>query len=95
MAVMEAMMVLYSKEVATGDRVEAAIQRFCHHGHGRAAQADPHAGLSQLEPEQALLAWLNEAVAALHHKILQERERPPKSVSTPKKPSLKPLTVSI
>lgn len=65
---MEAMMILYAKEVATCDRVQAAIQRFSHH-----ARASPDS--APAEPEYALLSWVREAVAALKQKIKQETEQ--------------------
>lgn len=68
MSMMEAMMILYAKEVATSDRVQAAIQRFSHH-----ARASPDS--APVEPEQALLSWIREAVAALRQKIKQEKEQ--------------------
>ncbi|KAK3922426.1 Patronin, partial [Frankliniella fusca] len=68
MSMMEAMMILYAKEVATCDRVQAAIQRFSHH-----ARTCPD--LAQTEPEFALLSWVREAVAALRLKIKQESQQ--------------------
>lgn len=56
MCVMEALMVLYAREVVTSDRVAAAVQRF---------------GLSQQSAitshEDGLLTWINAACAALNN----------------------------
>uniref|UniRef100_A0A1B6FVT7 Patronin n=1 Tax=Cuerna arida TaxID=1464854 RepID=A0A1B6FVT7_9HEMI len=60
--VMEALMALYAKEVATPDRVLAAVQRFSQ-SHQRPLPADH---------EQALLLWVNEANLALRERIQQE-----------------------
>jgi len=68
------MMILYAKEVATCDRVQAAIQRFSHH-----ARASPDS--APAEPEYALLSWVREAVAALRQKIKQEMEQQGSGVS--------------
>ncbi|KAG8291324.1 hypothetical protein J6590_063361 [Homalodisca vitripennis] len=61
-SVMEALMALYAKEVATPDRVLAAVQRFSQ-SHQRPLPADH---------EQALLLWVNEANLALRERIQQE-----------------------
>lgn len=75
MSMMEAMMILYAKEVATGDRVQAAIERFSHH-----ARSTPDS--APAEPEYALLSWVNEAIAALRQKIKQESEQHGNGVSS-------------
>lgn len=56
-------MALYAKEVATPDRVVAAVQRFSQHAASAPLPADH---------EQALLLWVNEANAALRERIHQE-----------------------
>ncbi|XP_026293230.1 patronin isoform X4 [Frankliniella occidentalis] len=79
MSMMEAMMILYAKEVATCDRVQAAIQRFSHH-----ARASPD--LAQTESEFALLSWVREALAALRQKVKQEREQQGNGDNQPRTP---------
>lgn len=54
MSVIEALMVLYAREVVTMDRVAAAAQRFG----GTAPQIQHH--------EDGILAWINAACAALN-----------------------------
>lgn len=63
MTVMEAVMTLYTKEVATPDRVLAAVRRFSH-----------NSTISEEPPdhESALVMWINEAVKALRQRICQE-----------------------
>lgn len=78
-SMMEAMMILYAKEVATCDRVQAAIERFSHH-----ARASPDS--APAEPEYALLSWVREAVAALRQKIKQESEQHGGGDNQPKTP---------
>ncbi|XP_034230679.1 patronin isoform X3 [Thrips palmi] len=78
-SMMEAMMILYAKEVATSDRVQAAIQRFSHH-----ARVSPDS--APAEPEYALLSWVREAVAALRQKIKQESEQQGGGDNQPKTP---------
>lgn len=67
MAVIEAMMVLYAKEVVTPDRVIAAIQRFSH---------DRDAGEMKLptDHEEGLILWMRHATLALQRRIHQELE---------------------
>ncbi|KAH8280237.1 hypothetical protein KR018_000766, partial [Drosophila ironensis] len=65
MSVIESLMVLYAKEISSGDRVTAAIRRIS----GSSYQAPP--GQSY---EQALLAWISHACAALKKRILKELE---------------------
>ncbi|XP_054281794.1 patronin isoform X3 [Macrosteles quadrilineatus] len=62
-SVMEALMSLYSKEVATPDRVLAAVNRF--------NLSSPPPPLPP-DHEAALLLWVNEATAALNERIRQE-----------------------
>lgn len=59
-------MTLYAKEVATPDRVVAAVQRFSQN-----SPSPPSIPLPS-DHEQALLLWVNEAVAALRERIRQE-----------------------
>jgi len=62
MAIMEAVMTLYAKEVATPNRVMAAIQRLNHVPH-RTAIVMPE------DHEKAILLWVNRTVEALKHRI--------------------------
>ncbi|XP_067007915.2 patronin [Anabrus simplex] len=66
MAVIEAMMVLYAKEVVTPDRVVAAIQRFSHSLTPSPVDTLP------ADHEEALVLWVNRACAALKQRIEQE-----------------------
>ncbi|XP_072763934.1 patronin isoform X3 [Anoplolepis gracilipes] len=62
MAVIEGLMVLYAKEVVTGDRVVSAIRRF-----------DPQAEVDvPSDHEKGLLLWINHASHALIGKIQSE-----------------------
>ncbi|XP_018059324.1 PREDICTED: patronin isoform X9 [Atta colombica] len=62
MAVIEGLMVLYAKEVVTGDRVVSAIQRF-----------DPQVEVDvPSDHEKGLLLWINHASHALIAKIQSE-----------------------
>ncbi|XP_017078326.1 patronin isoform X12 [Drosophila eugracilis] len=63
MSVIESLMVLYAKEISSGDRVMAAIRRIS----GNNYQA-PN-GQSY---EQALLGWISHACAALKKRIIKE-----------------------
>ncbi|XP_039278881.1 patronin [Nilaparvata lugens] len=65
-SVMEAVMWLYAKEVATPDRVQAAVQRF------PAAPASSAPTAPADNAEQALLTWVRHAVAALSQRIQEE-----------------------
>uniref|UniRef100_A0A1B6CT79 CKK domain-containing protein n=1 Tax=Clastoptera arizonana TaxID=38151 RepID=A0A1B6CT79_9HEMI len=67
MSVMEAVMTLYAKEVATPDRVCAAVQRFRTN-----SQYSTQNNLMPTDHEQALLLWINEAVSALKERTQQE-----------------------
>ncbi|XP_063226734.1 patronin isoform X2 [Bacillus rossius redtenbacheri] len=70
MAVIDAMMVLYAKEVVTPDRVVAAIQRF--------NSGVPVPDRLPADHEDALLLWLNSACAALWRSVEQsEGDRKP------------------
>ncbi|CAH1732677.1 patronin [Aphis gossypii] len=62
MAIMEAVMTLYAKEVATPNRVMAAIQRLNHVPH-RTTIVMPE------DNERAILLWVNRTVEALKHRI--------------------------
>ncbi|XP_066144047.1 patronin-like isoform X5 [Euwallacea fornicatus] len=64
MAVIEAIMLLYAREVITGDRVLAAVNRF---SHGRAPPPQPPSG-----HEQGALLWIQHACDALKERIQQE-----------------------
>lgn len=66
MAVIEAIMFLYAKEVVTPDRVTAAIQRFSHGSSTSPMVSDNH--------EQGLLLWISYTNEALKKKISQEIE---------------------
>lgn len=59
MAVIEALMVLYAREVVTPDRVAAAAQRF-------GAGAPPLSNTPGAPHEDGLLCWINAACAALN-----------------------------
>lgn len=59
MAVIEAMMALYAKEVVTGDRVIAAVQRF----NPELKEQMPH------DHEQGLLLWVQYACTALKKRV--------------------------
>lgn len=63
MTVMEAVMSLYAKEVATSDRVLAAVQRF--------SQTTPLPSMP-VDHEQALLLWISKAMSALKERIAEE-----------------------
>lgn len=67
MSVMEAVMMLYAKEVATPDRVCAAVHRFRHNSQPSAPISSP-----PQDHEHALLLWINEAVSALRERVQQE-----------------------
>lgn len=58
MAVIEALMVLYAREVVTPDRVAAAAQRFGAGAPPLTSSAAPH--------EDGILCWINAACAALN-----------------------------
>lgn len=64
MAVIEATMTLYAKEVVTPDRVSAAVQRFTP-GRGAAPQTSE-------TNEQGLLMWISRACEALRKRVEQE-----------------------
>ncbi|KAF5275691.1 hypothetical protein FQA39_LY06803 [Lamprigera yunnana] len=66
MAVIEAVMILYAREVVTSDQVLAAIQRF-NHGHVPISAAPENY-------EQGLLLWVSHACAALKKRVEQETE---------------------
>lgn len=58
MAVIEALMTLYAKEVTSGDKVHQAI--------GRLTSGTPPPGMSS---EQLLLLWVSHVMAALKHRL--------------------------
>lgn len=62
MTIMEAVMTLYAKEVATPNRVMAAIQRLNHVPH-RTPIVMPE------DHERAILLWVNRIVEALKQRI--------------------------
>lgn len=62
MAIMEAVMTLYTKEVVTPNRVMAAIQRLNHVPH-RTTIVMPE------DYERAILVWVNRTVEALQHRL--------------------------
>lgn len=62
MAIMEAVMTLYAKEVATPNRVIAAIQRLNHVPHTTTIVMPEN-------NEKAILLWVNRTVEALKHRI--------------------------
>jgi hypothetical protein len=68
MAVIEAIMVLYAKEVVTPDRVLAAIQRF---SHSRGASSEP----LPADHEEGLVLWVNKACSALKQRVEQELQQ--------------------
>ncbi|XP_051861552.1 patronin isoform X30 [Drosophila albomicans] len=65
MSVIESLMILYAKEISSGDRVTSALRRIS----GSSYQAP--AGQTY---EQALLAWISHACAALKKRIVKELE---------------------
>ncbi|XP_037297737.1 patronin isoform X11 [Manduca sexta] len=69
MAVIEALMVLYAREVVTPDRVSAAAQRF---GIGQPPLAGSATGVAH---EDGILHWINAACAALNK--AEESSSPP------------------
>lgn len=62
MSVIEALMILYAKEVATSERVSAAINRIS----GGSLQRDHQ------HHEAALLSWISHVCAALKKRAVQE-----------------------
>lgn len=64
MTVIEALMILYAKEVATSDRVSSAIGRIS----GGALPKE------NMHHEAALLCWISHACAALKKRVDQEIE---------------------
>ncbi|XP_050439779.1 patronin isoform X2 [Adelges cooleyi] len=73
MAIMEAVMTLYAKEVATPNRVMAAIQRL-NHVPQRTTVVMPE------DHEQAILVWVNRNVEALRHRIITSSQENNSSV---------------
>ena len=68
MAVIEAIMVLYAKEVVTPDRVVAAIQRF---SHSRGVSSEP----LPADHEECLVLWVNKACSAMKQRVEQELQQ--------------------
>lgn len=66
MAVIEAVMILYAKEVVTPDRVLAAVQRFNHEHNTPSLIPENH--------EQGLLMWVSHSCVALKKRTGQEIE---------------------
>lgn len=64
MSVIEALMILYAKEVASGDRVSASLARIS--GGSLPANAQNY--------EAALLCWISHVCASLKKRINQEIE---------------------
>lgn len=58
MAVIEALMILYAKEITSGDRIHSAISRL--------TSGTPPAGLSS---DQLLLLWISHVMAALKYRL--------------------------
>ncbi|XP_032585994.1 patronin isoform X43 [Drosophila mojavensis] len=65
MSVIESLMVLYAKEISSGDRVVSAIRRISGSNY-QAPQGQSY--------EQGLLAWISHACAALKKRIVKELE---------------------
>ncbi|XP_030388180.1 patronin isoform X30 [Scaptodrosophila lebanonensis] len=65
MSVIESLMVLYAKEISSGDRITAAIRRISGSNY-QAPQGQTY--------EQALLAWISHACASLKKRIIKEVE---------------------
>lgn len=81
MAVIEATMVLYTKEVVTPDRVVAAINRFTH---GQVTPDLPR------DSEDSLLLWVNHSQRALTKRIQMEVEKEGKNErNVPQFPEMK------
>lgn len=79
MAVIEGLMVLYAKEVVTGDRVVAAIRRF-----------DPLANVEvPTDHEKGLLLWIAHASQALVNKIQSEESGSGDKTRLPELPATK------
>ncbi|XP_030749576.1 patronin isoform X3 [Sitophilus oryzae] len=66
MTVIESIMLLYAREVVTGDRVLAAVQRF---GHGRPSTP---ASAAPATHEQGVLLWAQHACDALRERVVRE-----------------------
>ncbi|XP_055386908.1 patronin isoform X28 [Condylostylus longicornis] len=64
MSVIESLMILYAKEISSGDRIPNAIRRICGHNVSIAGQTY----------EQCLLSWVSHACSALKKRIDQEIE---------------------
>jgi calmodulin-regulated spectrin-associated protein len=58
MAVIEALMILYAKEITSGDKIHSAIHRL--------TAGTPPPGLNS---EQLLLLWISHVMAALKHRL--------------------------
>lgn len=67
MSVIEMIMLLYTKEVVTPDRVLAAVQRFSHGENPAPVVPENH--------EQSLLLWIGHACDALRKRIEQETDK--------------------
>jgi calmodulin-regulated spectrin-associated protein len=81
MAMIEGLMVLYAKEVVTGERVIAAIQRF---------DPQPHQIDAPQDHERGLLLWISHACSALIAKI-QADEISGEKAQLPELPAAKDL----
>lgn len=84
MSVIESLMVLYAKEISSGDRVMAAIRRWegdttipqeiNNNIHIRRISGSNYQAPPGQSYEQALLAWISHACAALKKRIIKEVE---------------------
>lgn len=66
MSVIEMIMLLYTKEVVTSDRILAAVQRFSHGENAAPVVPENH--------EQSLLLWVGHACEALRNRIEQKTD---------------------
>lgn len=68
MSVIESLMILYAKEISSGDRIPNAIRRIS----GGNTTTNP--SLNHQNFEQSLLTWISHACASLKRRIDQEIE---------------------
>lgn len=69
MAVIESIMVLYGKEVASSDQICTSIQRI---GGGQSSKDEINSISNSTDPEHNLLTWLNKVCRCLQQRIDQE-----------------------
>lgn len=69
MSVIESLMILYAKEISSGDRVPNAIRRIS----GGNYTANPST-VNNTNFEQSLLTWISHACSSLKRRIDQEIE---------------------